>query len=173
LRTNRDVESTATVLGRPETDIRDALRDDSSEANKDPDAPETIEMRGRVFTLPKGVTAADAREIMKKRRNDEALTDEEQKLMRSIFQSGGTTEANNTGKSADYRFGGEFWVVIDSDKQEIRKVLTGVTDLSRVEIISGLDENERVLILPSSHLLETQQDLQNFIKRRVGVPGIR
>ena len=64
-------------------------------------------------------------------------------------------------------------MVIDSGGQEIRKVTTGVTDLSRVEIISGLDESERVLILPSSHLMETQQDLQNFINRRVGgVPGI-
>jgi len=77
------------------------------------------------------------------------------------------------GDATDYRFGGEFWVVIDSEEQEIRKVRTGVTDLSRVEIISGLDESERVLILPSSHLMETQQDLQKFIKRRIrGVPGI-
>jgi hypothetical protein len=48
-----------------------------------------------------------------------------------------------------------------------------VTDLDNVEIVSGLDEDDRVLVLPSSHLLETQQDLQNFIKRRMGgVPGI-
>ncbi len=74
----------------------------------------------------------------------------------------------------DYRFGGEFWVVMDSDLQEIRKVRTGVTDLNNVEIVSGLDESERVLVLPSSHLVETQQDLQNFIKRRMGgVPGIK
>jgi hypothetical protein len=48
-----------------------------------------------------------------------------------------------------------------------------VTDLDRVEVVSGLDETDRVLVLPSSHLLQTQQDLQNFINRRVGgVPGI-
>ena len=65
-------------------------------------------------------------------------------------------------------------MVIDSDEQEIRKVRTGVTDLNNVEIVSGLDEAERVLVLPSSHLIETQQDLQNFIKRRMGgVPGIK
>ncbi len=64
-------------------------------------------------------------------------------------------------------------MVIDSEDQEIRRVRTGVTDLSRVEIVSGLDKSERVLILPSSHLIETQQDLQSFINRRVGgVPGI-
>ncbi len=76
--------------------------------------------------------------------------------------------------TTDYRFGGDFWVVIDSDAQEIRKVRTGVTDLNNVEIISGLGESERVLVLPSSHLVETQQDLQNFIQRRTrGVPGIK
>lgn len=76
-------------------------------------------------------------------------------------------------EKVDYRFGGDFWVVIDSPSREIRKVRTGVTDLNNVEIVSGLDESERVLVLPSSHLLETQQDLQNFINRRMGgVPGI-
>jgi hypothetical protein len=62
---------------------------------------------------------------------------------------------------------------MDSVGQEIRKVTTGVTDLNHVEIVSGLEDSDRVLILPSSHLIETQQDLQNFINRRVGgVPGI-
>jgi len=75
--------------------------------------------------------------------------------------------------SSDYRFGGEFWVVMDTPEREIRKVTTGVTDLDNVEIVSGLDPEDRVLVLPSSHLLETQQDLQKFINRRVGgVPGI-
>jgi len=76
-------------------------------------------------------------------------------------------------EQVDYRFGGDFWVVMDSPAREIRKVRTGVTDLNNVEIVSGLNETERVLVLPSSHLLETQQDLQNFINRRMGgVPGI-
>ena len=78
-----------------------------------------------------------------------------------------------SGGNTDYRFGGEFWVVLDTPGREIRKVTTGVTDLDNVEVVSGLGDDERVLILPSSHLLETQQDLQRFINRRVGgVPGI-
>lgn len=87
---------------------------------------------------------------------------------------GGRPDRQQGGSGgSDYRFGGDFWVVIDSDEQEIRKVRTGVTDLDRVEIVSGLEEDDRVLILPSSHLVETQQDLQRFIKRRSrGVPGI-
>ena len=88
---------------------------------------------------------------------------------------GNRGERGKRGSSGntDYRFGGEFWVVLDTPGREIRKVTTGVTDLDNVEVVSGLGDDERVLILPSSHLLETQQDLQRFINRRVGgVPGI-
>jgi len=128
LRTNRDLATTATVLGRSEDDIRNALS--GGKPGEAADTPPKSDGRSR---RPSG--------------------------------------SRNT---TDYRFGGAFWVVIDSDEQEIRKVRTGVTDLNNVEIISGLDESERVLVLPSSHLIETQQDLQNFIKRRMGgVPGIK
>jgi HlyD family secretion protein len=173
LRTSRDIESTAGILGRSEGDIRRALADGEKEAT-DPDALETIEMQGQTIELPKGVAAEDVRKVMKKRRDGGVLTQDEQKLVRSLFQGAGRSGRRSESRQAtDYRFGGEFWVVIDSPGQEIRKVTTGVTDLSDVEIISGLDESERVLILPSTHLLETQQDLQNFINRRVGgVPGI-
>jgi len=92
---------------------------------------------------------------------------------RPAGQGGRPRQKSATGDATDYRFGGDFWVVIDSAAQEIRKVHTGVTDLDRVEVVNGLDEDDRVLILPSSHLMETQQDLQNFINRRSrGVPGI-
>ena len=58
-------------------------------------------------------------------------------------------------------------------EERVELARTSLADLDNVEVISGLDENDRVLVLPSSHLLETQQDLQNFINRRMrGVPGI-
>jgi len=78
-------------------------------------------------------------------------------------------------QETDYRFGGDFWVVVkvDGDTVRIANVRAGLTDLNRVEIISGLDENDRVLLLPSAHLVETQEQLQSWINRRVGtVPGI-
>lgn len=126
LRTRRDLESTALILGRSADDIVAALSGDKAT----PDAPRA---EGRQPGRP----------------------------------------GRRGGATADYRFGGEFWVVLDTPGREIRKVTTGVTDLDNVEVVSGLGADERVLILPSSHLLETQQDLQNFINRRVGgVPGI-
>ncbi len=128
LRTRRDLESTATILGRSVDDIKAALAAGES------------------------IAGAPARETA---------------APREKRRPGGRRP------QSDYRFGGEFWVVLDNPAREIRKVRTGVTDLDNVEIVSGLDADDRVLVLPSSHLLETQQDLQNFINRRIrGVPGI-
>jgi HlyD family secretion protein len=170
LRTSRDLESTATILGRSVDDITAALAGDDEPA-RDAAGPETITIRGNTIELPEGVKADDVRAIMQKRRDGGTITAEEQKLLRSVFQ--GMQQGASSQRSSDYRFGGEFWVVLDTPDREIRKVRTGVTDLDNVEIVSGLGEDDRVLILPSSHLLETQQDLQNFINRRVGrVPGI-
>ena len=98
---------------------------------------------------------------------------EEKPAARPDGQPPDGSKRGRSQQPTDYRFGGKFWVVLDTPGREIRKVRTGVTDLDNVEIVSGLDEGDRVLVLPSSHLLETQQDLQNFINRRMGkLPGI-
>jgi len=170
LRTARDLESTATILGRSVDDITRSLAG-GEESPADAGGRETITLRGNTVELPEGVKADDVRAIMQKRRDGGTLTAEEQKLMRSVFE--GLQQGAGGSPPRDYRFGGEFWVVLDTPDREIRKVRTGVTDLDNVEIVSGLDDGDKVLILPSSHLLETQQDLQNFINRRVGrIPGI-
>ena len=170
LRTRRDLESTAMILGRSVEDVTRAL----SAGNDKPAAPnarETITIRGNTIELPEGVSAEQVQKLIQKRRDGGSLSSEEQKLMRSVFE--GMSSQASSGPKSDYRFGGEFWVVLDNPVREIRKVRTGVTDLDNVEIVSGLGPDDRVLILPSSHLLETQQDLQNFINRRIrGVPGI-
>ena len=103
----------------------------------------------------------------------ELAGDEQKPAARPGGQPAGGSKRGRSRQPTDYRFGGEFWVVLDTPAREIRKVRTGITDLDNVEVVSGLDEGDRVLVLPSSHLLETQQDLQNFINRRMGkLPGI-
>jgi HlyD family secretion protein len=123
LRTNRDIVTTAGILGITEAELRGMLEPPGGD---------------RAVASPKGRPRGEER---------------------------GTT---------DYRFGGNFWVVMDGDGQAtVRDVRTGITDLDHVEIVEGLEESESVQILPSSHLVETQQDLQEIINRRVGVPGIK
>ena len=87
-----------------------------------------------------------------------------------------TRGSPGTDSGTDYRFGGDFWVVVQETDRSIRiaNVRAGITDLDRVEIVSGLDESDTVLILPSAHLVETQQELQQAISRRIGsmIPGL-
>jgi len=140
----------------------------------------TIDFGGRRVQLPPGIDAEKIRAIAEKRRSDAELTGEEQQLMRQVFSGAGGSgdggRAGGRGQETDYRFGGDFWVVVEEaggGRTRIVSVRTGLTDLDRVEIISGLTESERVLILPSAHLVETQEQLQQWITRRVGgVPGI-
>jgi len=136
LRTDRDVNTTAGILGMSEADLRRELAGGGSKPAQAPTKDDSSGQR-------------DGR----RRRSREDQSEED----------------------TDYRFGGEFWVVVDEGDGETRiaNVRAGLTDLDMVEIISGLDESDRVLILPSAHLVETQEQLQNWIKRRVGtVPGL-
>jgi HlyD family secretion protein len=179
LRTNRDISSTAVILGIEETELRALLNSAGGRKQPDVDAGEsvqTIEIGGREVELPAGTDADKVREIMKKRRSGGTLTADERQLMQRIFEGAGGQGSSGTKSGTDYRFGGNFWVVMDTEGNAspvIRKIRTGITDLDRVEIVEGLEESESVLVLPSSHLVETQQDLQNFLNRRIGIPGIQ
>ena len=129
LRTERDVITTAGILGMSEADLRRELAGGSKPA-------EDGRKRGR-------------------------------------HGQGG--HSRQSSPDTDYRFGGDFWVVVDEGdgKTRIVNVRAGLTDLDKVEIISGLNASDRVLLLPSAHLVETQEQLQGWINRRVGsVPGL-
>jgi HlyD family secretion protein len=177
LRTSRDIASTAVILGIEESELRSLLKSAGGYEPTSGDAGEpaqSIVIEGREVALPPGTDADQVRDIVEKRRSGDSLTTEERQLMQRISQD--TDAPARPGKTArtDYRFGGIFWVVMNTEARlEIRRVRTGITDLDRVEIVSGLQESESVLILPSSHLVETQQDLQNFLNRRIGIPGIQ
>ena len=178
LRTERDVVATAGILGMSESALRAELNPGDGGSKTDShkaDAPRTMTMRGRAIELPPGVERSQVREMMEKRRSGKSLNPNEQQLMQRIFRNAGGPANGGDGDTPDYRFGGDFWVVVDeSGDPKIVKVRAGLTDLDHVEIISGLGETDRVLLLPSAHLVETQERLQSFITRRIGgVPGIR
>jgi HlyD family secretion protein len=179
LRTDRDVVTTAGILGMSESALRAKLnsaRGDSDESHQEVGAAATITMGDRTIELPPGVEPDKVRELMRKRRSGESLSEAEQQLMRRVIQYAGGSRGDGADKrpSPDYRFGGDFWVVVDKNgASQIVNVRAGLTDLDRVEIVSGLGEADKVLLLPSAHLVETQEQLQSWITRRVGgVPGI-
>jgi HlyD family secretion protein len=55
---------------------------------------------------------------------------------------------------------------------ETRSVLAGVRDWEHTEIVSGLEEGDRVVLLPSTSLLQSQEELRQRFARRSGIPGI-
>lgn len=181
LRTERDVAATAGIIGLSEVDVRRQLAGGGAKwGTVPPDGDgSTMRVGGRTITLPAGVDAESVRGVMQKRRSGASLTAEEQQLLRRVFaaQDGGpgAGRGGSGDQDTDYRFGGDFWVVVDEGggRTRVANVRAGLTDLDRVEIVAGLDEHERVLILPSAHLVETQEQLQSWITRRVGtVPGL-
>jgi HlyD family secretion protein len=116
LRTERDIDTTAAIIGVDAASIRASV-------------------------APAGATAGPA--------------------------SGGTASENAAG------LGGAFWVVVDrSGTMTPVPIVTGMTDLDRVEVTQGLAAGDVVLALPSSSLIETQERLQNFMRGRGGIPGI-
>ena len=205
LRTERDISPTAEILGISESDIRRAIAGGGNKAAETEAANglQTITFGNRTIELPEGITADEFRDIMSKRRAGTTLSAKEQKIAQQVFSnagfigsgggpgggggrggegrggsggdSGGGAGGGSPSTGPDYRFGGDFWVVVKQadGATRIENVKAGLTDLDRVEIISGLSETDEVLILPSAHLVETQEQLQRFINQRVGgVPGI-
>jgi HlyD family secretion protein len=176
LRTDRDLATTAQILGVTEDELSAQLQASrgakAAETGAPPAAvPRTITLGDRTVGLPEGVTAGQVRAAMAKRRSGAELTPGERAMMRQVFQGGGGGGAQPSGS---YQFGSDFWVVAERDGKPVPvAVRTGITDLDRAEIVEGLAEGDKVLLLPSSHLMETQQQLQSFINRRMGgVPGI-
>jgi len=85
----------------------------------------------------------------------------------------GTGSQDGSARESAARFGGSFWVVVDRNGVlEAVPIVTGITDLDRVEVTKGLAEGESVLVLPSSSLVEAQERLQDFMRSRGGIPGI-
>lgn len=101
-----------------------------------------------------------------------------EELKDRINSSRQTLNASEAGdSSSDTRPGrrgdNDYWVVVgDNNNLTPRAVKTGLTDLEYTEIIGGLKQDERILILPSSGLLERQEKMQNTLNQRMRPPGM-
>jgi len=74
---------------------------------------------------------------------------------------------------AGYRFASRYWVFIDEpDVPKAVSIDTGLTDLDYSEVLSGLDVEDRVLLLPSSGLIQSQQRLQAQMRKFMSMPGM-
>jgi len=180
LRADSDIPTAALMLGMAELELREML---SVGADGDKEVAST-QSAERASRLPDGIDISQMQPIIAKRRNGETLTAQEQALVDQLQarmqqfgggRGGGTGGGMGGGGAAasasttDYQFGGDYWVVTMKDGEVMPvSVKTGLTDLEYSEIVSGLDANAEVLLLPSSSLFEQQETIQSFISARFG-----
>jgi hypothetical protein len=51
-------------------------------------------------------------------------------------------------------------------------IQTGLTDLDYVEVLGGVSEGDRVIVLPSASLVNSQREMRDRIQRMTGGGGI-
>ncbi len=199
LRTQRDVASAAQVLGLDPDDVQQQLaaarqqqqtpanRDSASlgggTARRDTTATGGNTMTtpdGRTIQLPPGVTEAVVRSAYQKRMSGQELTPAEQTAMAAMRQmmmragGGGGGQGSggrrNTGEPSSY-----IVFTLKNGKPTPVQIRTGLTDLDYIEVVSGLTEQDTVLVLPSASLLNAQRDMQQRMRNVTGggLPGVQ
>jgi multidrug efflux pump subunit AcrA (membrane-fusion protein) len=196
LRSLRDLSTAATVIGSSVELINDQLAEAARIASGDtapppPPAPEsdsTFSFRGETHALPAGVSKAQASEVLAKLAggNFQDLSTEDRSVMQSLMRTmggggqggqrrgGGGGRRGGAGGGSSFQFGGTF-VVFTMNNGEITpvEIRTGLTDLEYSEVVSGLMPGDSILLLPSSSLVQSQQQIQDRIARfSGGLPGV-
>jgi len=140
---------------------------------------------GRTIQLPPGVTEALVRSAFQKRMSGQELTPAEQNAMAAMRQmmmraggagggggggQGGAGFRRNTAEPSSY-----IVFVLRKGKPTPVQVRTGLTDLDYIEVVSGLTEQDTVLVLPSASLLNAQRDMQQRMRQVTGggLPGVQ
>ena len=135
---------------------------------------------GRTIQLPPGVTEAQIRSAFQKRMSGQELTPAEQNAMtamRAMMQragggggGAGSGLRRNTGEPSSY-----IVFTLKNGKPTPVQIRTGLTDLDYIEVVSGLTEQDTVLVLPSASLLNAQRDMQQRMRNVTGggLPGVQ
>ncbi len=195
LRTQKDVESAAGVLGLSMDRVREQLaaaqggdtasRQVSMGAGAGSPPADTakpagntmVAQDGRTVKLPDGVTEAQVKAIFAKFRSGGQPTPAERQILTKMRQlNGGGAGGRPRPQSNDYQFGGSYVVFLDTpDGPRATPVRTGLTDLDYSEVISGLKLGDSVLVLPSSSLIASQEEFKSRIQSITGggMPGMK
>ncbi len=184
LRTIDDIEATAHMLNWPYSNLHDAVmkeREGTGDeeqavlpAQARPDAREFARRQNRTGQRPQ--LGPRQRETMR-RAMGEAMRSQPRRVGRPW--SGGARQGGGPGRrlqrqQPEYDFVSEYWVLVMRDDGPAPAwVRTGLSDFEYSVVIAGLEENEEVLLLPSTGLYESQSNLRNWMRRRSGgLPGI-
>ncbi len=192
LRTQLDIASAASVLGiemslveqqlaaareAPGAGRRATFGGSTAAGNAGSD--NTIQFRDRTIELPEGLTRKQVQPILDKMRRGgfQSISEEERSILRRVMQAarggagGGPPQGGRRPRPrrSNFQFGGEFIVFVMTDTgPEARPIRTGLTDLNYAQVVSGLSPDDRVLILPSASLVQSQREFQERISRFTG-----
>ena len=155
LRTIGDIAATAQMLNWPHADLRDAIMEKQQAAG------------GQRPQLSPGQREAVRLPMRESRRNPPPREGRP-------FSGGARPGGRFQRQQRDYGFDSEYWVlVMRSDGPAPAWIRTGLSDFEYSVVLAGLEENESVLLLPSTGLYESQANLRNWMRRRAGgLPGI-
>ena len=109
----------------------------------------------------------------------QALTPAEQALMQQARQrlAQGNNQRRRFGANTNFQFGGSYIVFVLKDGRPTPvRIRTGVTDMDYSEVVSGLTEQDTVLLLPSASLVNAQAQMRERMNRMSGggaLPGMR
>jgi HlyD family secretion protein len=198
LRTERDLESAAMVLGMDMAVVRAQL----AEARQEGDGPRrpaggagesdnTVTFNGRTVPVPAGLTKEQVQPVLDKLGSGgqgafQSLSADERSIMQRVMgglRGGGGGRGGGEGdgggrrraSSSTFQFGGDYIVFVVRDSLPVAvPVRTGMTDLDYAEVRSGLTLDDRVLILPSASLVQNPPAFQERVRRFSGggLPGL-
>jgi HlyD family secretion protein len=197
LRTDRDVQSAAQVLGLDPNTVMTELADARQAATErdggaasmggqvaeadDNGSSSTCNLNGRVITPPSGVTCAQIESVFGRMRSGggfQNLSEADRAILGQLRgQMGGPGGGRLGGGQASREsasMGGNYVVfVLRGGVATPVPVRTGLTDLDYSEVISGLAASDTVMILPSTSLIASQQEMQQRMNRMGGgLPGM-
>ena len=195
-----DVTSAAEVLGFDPEQVMQQIADQRAGGNGGGEQTtpsgssaddRTITLMGdRRITVPEDVSMEDAQALESKLRGAsgmeafQSLSETERTLLRQLMggmggmRGGGGDHAggrrSTTSATDAALMGGTYTVFALRDGFAVPvSVQTGLTDLDYSEVVSGLAVGDTVLVLPSSSLLASQQQMQAMMSRMSGgMPGI-
>src|SRR5437762_2960549 len=174
--TNRDSASLGGATARRDST---ASKPDSAKASAGGNTMTTPD--GRTIQLPPGVTEAMVRSAFQKRMSGQELTPAEQNAMAAMRQmmmragGGGGGGGGGFGRRGTAEPSSYIVFTMKKGKPTPVQIRTGLTDLDYIEVVSGLTEQDTVLVLPSASLLNAQRDMQQRMRQVTGggLPGVQ
>jgi HlyD family secretion protein len=156
LRTQRDVASAATVLGLDPA-VLDSLRTGGAARSG---------RRGEAGP-GEGAKPGESGDVKP------GATDGTRRGGAWAGRGGGGMSGRGGGTRSAAGGGGSYIVfVVREGKPTPTVIKTGLTDLDYMEVVEGLDEGDRVIVLPSASLIASQEEMRERINRMTGGGGI-